>query len=638
MKVHELTVEPLNRKVLVEDGQSVLEALRAARIRLAAECGGQGLCHKCRVLLLDGHVEPVDDALWWTEPEGDGQWVLACQARARSDLVIRLSPQALAGDMVVLSAIGAGKKQLEAAVGECYWPLAQYLDLALSQPTSDDSEPDLQRLARALADRDKRLPPVQAGIGILQTLPSVLRTHKFRVRATVGDFGDWREIIALGAIPSDEPLLGVAVDIGTSTVALQLVDLEHAQPLAAASGTNAQVAYGADVITRIIWCEEHDNGAATMQRTIVNQIGDLAATALAQAELSESRPMAVSISGNATMVTFALGADPRPIRREPHVPLARELPVLRAADLGFPFHPNAPVFFCPAVSGFVGGDITAGVLATGMAFSDELSLLVDVGTNGEIVLGNRDWLMCCSCSAGPAFEGVGIEGGVRAVPGAIESISYDAGADRFRWQTIANAPPIGLCGTGLLEALATMFRAGLLDRSGHLDVSCGSDRIREEEDEAQVVLVDAEDSATGRPIVMRESEIENLIRSKGAIYAGISSLLHSLSLEPEAIDRIYLAGAFGNRLRVEEAVTIGMLPDLPRERITFAGNTALAGAYLALLCRQARDVLGEIASRMTYLELSIAPKFMDEFVAALFLPHTDLSRFPSQAHSPANSS
>jgi uncharacterized 2Fe-2S/4Fe-4S cluster protein (DUF4445 family) len=272
--------------------------------------------------------------------------------------------------------------------------------------------------------------------------------------------------------------------------------------------------------------------------------------------------------------------------------------------------------------------MTAGVLATGMADADELSLLVDVGTNGEIVLGSRDWLICCSCSAGPAFEGVDIAAGIHAVPGAIDRVEYDHDAGGFQWQTIGKLTPIGLCGTGLLEAVAAMFRGGLLDRQGHLNPDAAL--VRDGQEGREVVIVPKARSGTRGDIVLRESEIKNLLRSKAAIYAGIATLLRALQLQPDDIGRLYIAGSFGNRLRVEEAVTIGLLPDVPRERISFAGNTSLAGAYQALTSREARDRLGEIGRKMTYLELSTEPGFMDEFMAALFLPHTDLDRFPSQ--------
>lgn len=630
MERHEVIIEPLQTRVTVPAREPLLDALQAADVRIPADCGGEGLCGHCRVLVLKGEVAPADPKRWWSQQEGEHQWVLACQALAKSDLVIRLSPQALAGDLVALSAIAAGKEQLEQALGTCSRPLARRIPVKPSPPTTEDSLPDLQRLRRALQAEDPELPPVTASLPVLQWMPGVLRRSGFDVGVTLADRGPWREIIDIQPGDVTSPLLGIAVDVGTSTVVVQLVDLVHAGLRARAWGGNAQAQHGADVITRLIWAEEHDDGPARMQRLIAEQISRLTAQACEQVGCRREHVAAVSIAANAAMEAFVLGAEAGPIRRSPHVPVARGLPTFAAAELGIGVHPQAPVFIAPSVSGFVGGDISAGVLATGMAHNDELALLVDVGTNGEIVLGNRDWLMCCSCSAGPAFEGVDIEAGVHAVPGAIETIAYDADEDAFSWQTIGNRPPIGLCGTGLLEALAAMLRGGLIDRSGNLNVASDSRRVRHGEYEPEVVIAWPEERGGGGEMVLRHSEIENLLRSKAAVYAGIACLLEALALTSDMIERIYIAGAFGNRLTVEEAVTIGLLPDVPRDRITFAGNTALAGAYLALLCREAREEMAEIARKMTYLELSDAPRFMDEFMAALFLPHTELTRFPSQ--------
>ncbi|MBC7286713.1 MAG: DUF4445 domain-containing protein [Armatimonadetes bacterium] len=628
-----ITVEPLNRQIVAEKGKTILEALQQAAIAIPADCGGQGLCHRCRVLLVSGRVDKVDPQRWWEEETPAGKWILACMALPASDLSVRLSPQALAGGLVGLSQIAVSKEQIENAVGACDWPLAYRLRFEVSPPTNDDNLPDLQRIERAIRERDARLPPLTATVGVLRRMPRVLRAGAFRLDVFVADRGCYRELFDLRSHESEKPLLGLAADIGTTTVTVKLVDLEGGQLLGEAAGANAQGRYGADVITRSIWAEEHEDGLRRMQQLVIDQLSEYACELAEGAGYTAEDIVAASLAGNTTMLTFALGADTSPIRRAPHIPLARQLPVLHAADIGLRIHPDAPVFMAPAVSGFVGGDITAGILATGIAHADEVSLLVDVGTNGEIVLGNKDWLVCCSCSAGPAFEGVDIEAGVRAVPGAIDRITYDPDQDRFLYETIASRPPIGLCGTGLLEALAAMFRAGLVDRSGHL-IEGASPRVRSGEHEPEIVIASQEESGTGREIVLRESEIENLLRSKAAIYAGISCLLDALSLTPDMVQRVYLAGAFGNRLRVEEAVTIGLLPDIPRDRIVFAGNTSLAGAYLAILCRQAREQLEEIAAKMAYLELSTSTKFMEEFISALFLPHTDLSRFSLSGSGP----
>lgn len=629
MAQYALTVEPFGLKVSARPGQTVLEALAEAGVALRADCGGKGLCRHCAVDLLAGEVRSRDDGQWTHVSDGHHRQILACQAEVCSDLSIRVPRGAMAGDIDAQTALTGRSDTDEEALCCSYLPLVRRVTVSVPEPTTDNNTADWQRLERQLLAAAPDLGRLGVGLTVLRALPATLRRGNFRVQATIADRGAFHEVIDLAPATSEicAPL-GLAVDIGTSTVVVQVVDLYSGRTLGRAAGTNVQKRYGADVITRIMWAEEREDGPAQMQSLIASQITDLARQACQDTGCEPTDVLAVAMAGNTTMSTFAVGAHPGPIRRMPHVPVTRELPTYHAADLGIGVHPLAPVFFCPSVSGFVGGDITAGVLATGMNRSPELSLLVDVGTNGEIVLGSRDWLICCSCSAGPAFEGVDIAAGCHAVPGAIDRLERDP-QQGFRWQTIGNAPPIGLCGTGLLEALAALFEGGQLDRTGHL-VS-GKPHVREGEDELEVVLVPAAQSATGADIVLRESEIENLIRAKGAVYAGISCLLNAVDLQADNLQRLFLAGSFGSRLRVEEAVQIGMLPDVPRERIVFAGNTSLTGACLTLLSRTARDEVAEVARKMTYLELSDLPQFMDEFVAALFLPHTDLTRFPSQS-------
>lgn len=626
-----LTIKPTDLKVPVRAGQLLLDALAEAGVTIRADCGGHGLCKHCAVTVLSGEVLLRDPAQFAETPDGQNRVVLACQVELCSDASILLPLQGLTGELVAEGSLTGTCARHHEADSCSYLPLVRRLTVSLATPNADDSAADWQRLQRRLTEAAPDLVPLGVGLKVLQTLPGTLRRDHFTVEATVADRGAFHEVIDLAPSHVETPPpLGLAVDIGTSTVVAQVVDLHSGRLLGQAAGTNAQKRYGADVIARIMWAEEHCDGPAQMQTLITSQITELARQACRTSSCNARDLIAVSIAANTTMSTFAVGAHPGPIRRTPHVPVTRELPTFHAADLELGVHPLAPVFFSPSVSGFVGGDITAGVVATGMACSSELSLLVDVGTNGEIVLGNRDWLICCSCSAGPAFEGIDIAAGTHAVPGAIDRFHYDPAARRFRWQTIGNARPHGLCGTGLLEALAALFRGGFLDRTGHLVAQPGGWCTRPGHDEMEALLVPAAESATGEDLVLRESEIENLIRAKGAIYAGISCLLNAVDHRAEDLDRIYVSGSFGSRLRVEETVSIGMLPDVPRDRITFAGNTSLTGAYQALLSRAARDEMAAIAQRMTYLELSNLPNFMDEFVAALFLPHTELHCFPSQ--------
>jgi len=340
--------------------------------------------------------------------------------------------------------------------------------------------------------------------------------------------------------------------------------------------------------------------------------------------------IAASVAGNATMINFLLRIDATPIRRSPHTPPATKMPVITAEELGLNIYPQGAVCVChPAVSGFVGGDITAGVVATGMHEAEELALLVDVGTNGEIVAGNKDWLMCASCSAGPAFEGVGVEAAMPATAGAVTRFRYDRNKDAVEYESVAGQSPRGICGSGLVEMIASLAETDVIDRTGNINSDFPSERICKRNGELGFTLFWPDETARDEPIIIYQHDIENLLRSKAAVLAGISVLLNKLDLATTDVEQMYLAGAFGAGLDVDKAVAIGLLPDIPRERLNVVGNSALAGAYLTLMSRQAREQAQKTVSAMTYLDLSSDTDFMDEFIASNFIPHTDLSRFPS---------
>jgi uncharacterized 2Fe-2S/4Fe-4S cluster protein (DUF4445 family) len=419
------------------------------------------------------------------------------------------------------------------------------------------------------------------------------------------------------------------MDIGTTTVAGQLVDMTQAMSLGTAVHRNAQAQFGDDVISRILRSEEHPTGLRDLRASVLGTVNGLIRQLARSAGLRPTDIVAASIAGNATMTSFLLGIEAPAIRRAPHVPAAGDLPVFRAEEVGLEMNLAGAVYLHPAVSGFVGGDIVAGVLATGMDESADLSLLIDVGTNGEIVVGSSEWLTCCSCSAGPAFEGVGIEAGMQASRGAIEQVRYDASTDALELRVIGGGPPAGICGTGLLEALATLFEAGIIDRSGLFNADAPTRRLRQSGYQTEFVLVRQGELGAVLDIVLTQADVEHLIRSKAAVHAGITVLLRALGLRAEQIAKVYIAGGFGAHLNLEAAVKLGLIPDVPAERIEYAGNSSLRGACASLMSRAARERVSRIAQSMTYLELSGDPTFMDEYVASMFLPHTDLSRFPS---------
>lgn len=428
-------------------------------------------------------------------------------------------------------------------------------------------------------------------------------------------------------VPDVSAPCALAIDVGTTTVCAALLDLRSGgKILAEGARGNAQLRYGADVIHRIIEQGKPDGVRklrdAIVEDTLVPLLSDLCG----QAGVESGRIVRVAVVGNTTMEHLLLGVDASGIRTEPYIPAFYRRDGMTAADLRLPVHPDAQICLAPNVGSFVGGDVTAGVLAATFWNSEDLSLFIDLGTNGEIVLGNREFLIACACSAGPAFEGGEISCGMRATDGAIEAVRIDETTLRPTLTVIGGGKPVGICGSGLIDAAAELFRCGIIDARGKI-VREGDRVFRDRHGTGRYLLAAADESATGREIAITEVDLDNLIRAKGAIYAAIDTLLSELDLDERAITRLFVAGGIGGGINVENAVRIGMLPAFPPDRFAYLGNTALAGAYAMALSRDAARKIDEIAQNMTYMELSAHPGYMDKFVAACFLPHTDTGRF-----------
>ncbi len=632
MKQVRVVFEPEGITVEGQSGDLLLDLAVTAGLPLLSECGGQGICASCRVQVRSGSVRLLNkDGL--EEQITTPREVLACQTAALSDLVVYVPPETrlAPADESVTGFLGkAGEAFLRSP--HRGFPLGERVELELPPPSFDDPRPDWERLHDGLCQARCGDRNITADLDVLREALTQLRDLDFSVSATLVDEGCHHRLIDLGP-PQQQDALGLAVDIGTSNVKAELVELRSEQHsgriLAAASQLNAQVRYGEDVITRIIWAQEHEHGAEDLQDAVISTVNGLIDQLLQEAGATHEQIIAVSCAGNATMISFRLRLRADAIRRAPHIAPVGLPPVVPAGILGLQVHPRAAVACAPAINGYVGGDITAGILATGLFAAEELTLLVDVGTNGEIVLGNKDWMMCCSCSAGPAFEGMGIDCGLPARPGAVEVFRYDPDQDEATVRTIGDQPPVGLCGNGLVEMLASLLETGVIDRAGNLTADFSSPRMREVNGELQFVLLWKDQTALDRDLVLTQADIDDLLRTKAAVFAALVTLLDELGLDMDQVSHLYLAGAFGSHLDMQAAVQIGLLPDLPLERVTVAGNTALVGAYVALLSSEARQQLASIARATTYLDLSTSTRFMDEFVAAQMLPHTDLERFPS---------
>lgn len=618
--------------VAVPRGATILDAARKAGVFIDCLCGGDGVCGKCRVIVREGKVKGGRAESLTAEEIREGN-VLACETQVDSDLLVEV-PAAVSLREQIPEGGRPRRRLYEMATRERQPakldPLIKKVHLRVSKPTLENNAADLERLEYALHETLQSDNEYQMGLKVIRTVPDVVRQADGSVTATVAYRGRLSEITQVASGDTSARTLGVAVDVGTTTVVAHLVDLAVGQTLESAIMYNSQASFGADVIRRIIWCSSNPNGLSKLHEVTIADINLLIHELEQKFHLSINDIDLVVAVGNTTMMHFLLGANPEWIRREPYCGVTYQPPAFRASEVGLEISSRGLLYCLPSVSSFVGADITAGVLATGMNESDDLRMLIDIGTNGEIVIGNRDWLVCASASAGPAFEGAGNRDGMRATHGAIDHIRGWSSYGTFGYSTIGDKPPIGLCGTAYVDILAELLGMGVLDKTGRFDFSSGSTRLRRgAEDAVEYVVVYAGERGAPRDLVITENDCANLIRTKAAIYAAARVLLRSLGLTFADLKEIMVAGAFGNYLDLENAVLIGLLPDLPAEKLRFAGNTSIAGAKIAMLSCERFQEARLIAQKMTYFELSTAPSFMDEFSSACFFPHTNIEEFPS---------
>jgi len=626
MSSHIVVFLPDGACLEVESGGSILEAANAAGVPIDSSCGGQGACGKCKVIVSLGRASGKRGDLLSKEEAEQGV-ALACQATIEDDLVVEVPLESQRGELQILM----GRVEEAEAAWEADRLLAARVPLKLVSPEEEREASDDERLlARLKEATGESLSEMEIDLAALRALPEVARGNRWEVDALVGDFDGRSRVFGVEPARGRETY-GLAVDIGTTTVVVHLIDLATHGFVEACASLNDQIVHGEDVISRIIYAQEHEAGLAELREAVRATVNRCVGKIADDHGVRREEIVGAACVGNTVMTHLLLGIDPAAIRREPYVPALRAAPTLRAEEVGLDMRSGAPVYLAPCVSSYVGGDITAGVVATALGESPRLTLFIDMGTNGEMVVGSQEWMMCCSCSAGPAFEGSGVEYGMYATVGAIERLSYDRESDGVEYMTIGAARPRGICGSGLVDALATLLRAGVIDRAGRINLGFPSRRVRVRNERPEFVFVWGEEVGRSDDISLGEDGIQNLIRSKSAVYAGAETLLESLGLEAGQVEQILVAGAFGNYLDAESAVMIGLLPDVPLERIRFVGNTAVSGARLALLGRGARERMEELAGRMINFELSIVPGYMDRYVSGLFLPHTDLRRFPSVA-------
>ena len=620
-------------------GEKLLDVARKANVAIDAPCSGNGVCGKCRVRLASGYLDaPINRHI--TSEEYAAGWRLACVAQVSGDAVIEVPDIASAyrSRMKVADlsspeevAIFEELHQKLMDAGITFGSDLSFLPLELTEPTLEDTMPDNERLLRAVEEatgyaRENVILPYP----VLRDLSWVLRESEFHVKCVISHDGDGSRLMIRDVLPADntDPIVGFALDLGTTSLAGLLVDLQTGKILAKASGGNGQIRYGADVINRIIESDKLGGRRRLQDAVVKESIIPMLVQMYRSANINPRRIYRMVLAGNTTMNHLLLGLWADPIRMEPFVPSFFQTSYIYVRDIGLKMNPQAELIVAPNIGSYVGGDITAGALVSMIWNRPELSLFIDLGTNGELVFGNNEFLMSCACSAGPAFEGGDISCGMRATDGAIEACTIDKDTLEPTLTVVGGEAPAGICGSGIIDIIAELFRTSAINGKGKF-IRENPRILHDEHGMGSYVIAWQKDTGGVKDVVINEVDIDNFIRAKGAIFSATQTMLQSLGFDASVIERVYVAGGIGSGINMKNAVTIGMFPDIPLEHFHYIGNSSQAGAYAMLVSREAREKVFELGRSMTYLELSNEPGYMDEFVAACFLPHTDASLFPS---------
>lgn len=596
---------PSNQEVRVPPGVSVFDAASWNGLAIDSTCGGHGTCKKCKIQVVEGEVpvSRLDIRAFTPEQLKDG-WRLACVARANSNLKVDVPPLATRPKAAT---VGVGRQVI-------LRPGVKKRFVEMAEPTLHDQRTDIDRLRDATDDLD-----FETDLTVFRTLPTILRSSNFAVTAVVVD----EKLIAVEPGDTTEQNYAVGIDLGTTTVVATLLDLVTGTPMAVKSMLNKQQPYGADVISRISAAMMDPQAGPLMQKAAIDTFNELIGEVCTEAGISSNQIYALSIAGNATMVQLLLGVDAEPVGVAPFITASQKWPVMSASEIGIDVLPTAQCYIFPSFGAYVGGDIVAGVLATGMDRDKRTRLLIDVGTNCEIVLSNGDTILSTAAPAGPAFEAASIACGMRAADGAIEVVQIKDG--ELVLGVIGDATPIGLCGSGLVDAVYALNKCGLLDHSGRFvsDEQAKeiapklADRLitRAEGDRAFVLYNEGE-----QPVFLSQRDVRELQFAKASIATGWRLLLEELNLKDEDVQQVLLAGSFGSYLSPTSAVGIGLVPKLPTLRIVSAGNVAGEGAKMVLLSDTERHGADALLDEVTYVELSDRPDFQDKFFLELALP------------------
>ena len=618
-------------------GDNLLEVARSANVAIDAPCSGNGACGKCRVQLKSGELESKK-TLHISDEEYQAGWRLSCCSKISADVNVLVPDIASAyksrmkvADLSSKEEIAIfenAKSDIQLAGIELKNSL-EVVDVLMDVPSLDDTMPDNERLTRALR-KYLNINRVRIPYVVLKKLPDVLRENNFAVKCVIRATSDDMYVYDIFGKDEDVIIGGLAIDIGTTTVSAVLINMENGEILAKSSAGNGQIRFGADVINRIVESQKPGGQKKLQDAVIKETINPMIHEMCKSAKFPKDHIYRMCVASNTTMNHLFAGINADPLRTEPYIPAFFKTNSLFASDVGVDINKDAHIIMAPNIGSYVGGDITAGTLVSQIWNRPEFSLFIDLGTNGELVFGNSDFMMSCACSAGPAFEGGDISCGMRATDGAIEACTIDKETMEPTYKVVGDpgTKPVGLCGSGIIDVISELYICGIINPKGKF-IREGKRIKHDKYGMGSYILAFEEEAGSVKDVEITEVDIDNFIRAKGAIFSAIRTMLTSLDFDVSMIDDVYVAGGIGSGINMQNAVNIGMFPDIPIEKFHYIGNSSLTGAYLMLLSTPAEKKTYELASNMTYMELSTVPIYMDEFVGACFIPHTDTSMFPT---------
>lgn len=618
-------------------GDNLLEVARSANVAIDAPCSGNGACGKCRVQLKSGELESKK-TLHISDEEYQAGWRLSCCSKISADVNVLVPDIASAyksrmkvadlSSKEEITIFENAKSDIQLAGIELKNSL-EVVDVLMDVPSLDDTMPDNERLTRALR-KYLNINRVRIPYVVLKKLPDVLRENNFAVKCVIRATSDDMYVYDIFGKDEDVIIGGLAIDIGTTTVSAVLINMENGEILAKSSAGNGQIRFGADVINRIVESQKPGGQKKLQDAVIKETINPMIHEMCKSAKFPKDHIYRMCVASNTTMNHLFAGINADPLRTEPYIPAFFKTNSLFASDVGVDINKDAHIIMAPNIGSYVGGDITAGTLVSQIWNRPEFSLFIDLGTNGELVFGNSDFMMSCACSAGPAFEGGDISCGMRATDGAIEACTIDKETMEPTYKIVGDpgTKPVGLCGSGIIDVISELYICGIINPKGKF-IREGKRIKHDKYGMGSYILAFEEEAGSVKDVEITEVDIDNFIRAKGAIFSAIRTMLTSLDFDVSMIDDVYVAGGIGSGINMQNAVNIGMFPDIPIEKFHYIGNSSLTGAYLMLLSTPAEKKTYELASNMTYMELSTVPIYMDEFVGACFIPHTDTSMFPT---------